>query len=78
MEDWCQLFILRRHLIVAVSTGTQFFICTTKTDFLDGRHVVFGSVTDGMDVIDKMEAVGSSPSGTTSKDVTIEDCGEVE
>lgn len=56
----------------------QFFICTVKTDFLDGRHVVFGKVTEGLDVVDKMEAVGSSPQGTTSKTVVIEDCGEVE
>ena len=56
----------------------QFFICTVKTDFLDGRHVVFGKVTEGMDVIGKLEAVGSSPQGTTSAPVVIEDCGEVE
>ncbi|CBN77059.1 similar to cyclophilin D [Ectocarpus siliculosus] len=60
------------------TNGSQFFICTVKTDFLDGKHVVFGGVTEGMDVIQKMEAVGSSPLGTTSKDVKIEDCGELE
>ncbi|CAM9677861.1 unnamed protein product [Sphacelaria rigidula] len=60
------------------TNGSQFFICTTKTDFLDGKHVVFGKVTEGMDVIDQMEAVGSSPMGTTSKPVLIEDCGEVQ
>ncbi len=57
---------------------SQFFICTVKTDFLDGRHVVFGSVTEGMDVVGKMEAVGSSPHGTTTAPVVIEDCGELE
>lgn len=61
-----------------MSSREQFFICTVKTDFLDGRHVVFGKVTEGMAVIDDMEAVGSSPHGTTSKAVTIEDCGELE
>lgn len=40
--------------------------------------MVFGNVTEGMDVIDKMESVGSSPQGTTSKSVLIEDCGELE
>ena len=56
----------------------KFFICTVKTDFLDGRHVVFGKVTEGMDVVDKMESVGSSPHGKTSKAVVIEDCGELD
>lgn len=44
---------------------------------LDGRHVVFGSVTDGMDVIKKVEALGSR-SGRTSKRITISDCGELQ
>lgn len=44
---------------------------------LDGRHVVFGSVKGGMDVIKKVEALGSR-SGRTSKRVTISDCGELQ
>lgn len=44
---------------------------------LDDRHVVFGSVKDGMDVIKKVEALGSR-SGRTSKRVTISDCGELQ
>ncbi|CAN0394199.1 unnamed protein product, partial [Discosporangium mesarthrocarpum] len=55
----------------------QFFVCTTKTDFLDGKHVVFGKVTKGMDVVAAMEAVGSAPHGKTSAPVLIEDCGEL-
>ena len=58
------------------SNGSQFFICTAKTDFLDGKHVVFGSVIAGMDIVDMMEGVGS-PSGGTFKPVVIVDCGEV-
>ena len=58
------------------TNGSQFFICTDKTPWLDGKHVVFGSVTGGMDVVDKMEAVGSQ-SGKTSKDVIIADSGEL-
>merc|ERR1711931_326438 len=54
------------------TNGSQFFICTAKTAWLDGAHVVFGKVTDGMDVIRACEAVGSS-SGRTRKTVTIED-----
>ena len=59
------------------TNGSQFFITTVLTPWLDGKHVVFGKVTDGMDVVEAMEAVGSS-SGNTSKDVVIADCGMVE
>lgn len=59
------------------TNGSQFFICTVDTPWLDGKHVVFGKAIDGMDVIDKIEAVGSSPMGKTSKPVRIKDCGEL-
>jgi peptidyl-prolyl isomerase F (cyclophilin D) len=58
------------------TNGSQFFITTAVTPWLDGRHTVFGKVTDGMDVIRKMETLGSQ-SGKTSKTVKIEDCGEL-
>merc|ERR1712031_64820 len=57
------------------TNGSQFFLCTVKTDWLDGKHVVFGEVVEGMDVVKKCEAVGSQ-SGKTSKDVKIADCGQ--
>ena len=44
---------------------------------LDGRHVVFGSVKEGLDVVKKVESFGSR-SGRTSKKITITDCGELE
>ena len=59
------------------TNGSQFFICTVKTSWLDGRHVVFGRVVEGMDVLDAIEAVGS-PSGTPSKKVVIVDSGELD
>lgn len=59
------------------TNGSQFFICTAATPWLDGKHVVFGQVTKGYDVIKAMEAVGSQ-SGATSKKVTITDSGKVD
>jgi len=58
------------------TNGSQFFLCTAKTDWLDGKHVVFGSVIQGMDVISKIEAVGSE-TGRTKKRVVVSDCGEL-
>lgn len=58
------------------TNGSQFFITTVVTPWLDGKHVVFGKVVEGMDVVKKMEAVGSR-SGTTSKKVVIADSGEL-
>ncbi|POM77555.1 Peptidyl-prolyl cis-trans isomerase [Phytophthora palmivora] len=60
----------------ANTNGSQFFICTVKTSWLDGRHVVFGRVVQGLDVLDAVEAVGS-PSGTPSKKVVITESGEL-
>lgn len=58
------------------TNGSQFFICTTKTQCLDGKHVVFGKVVDGYSVVQEMEKVGSQ-NGRTSEPVVIEDYGQV-
>ncbi|GMI84635.1 rotamase cyclophilin 2 [Hibiscus trionum] len=60
----------------ANTNGSQFFICTEKTPWLDGKHVVFGKVVDGYSVVKEMEKVGSD-SGSTSQPVVIEDCGQL-
>lgn len=56
--------------------GSQFFITTVKTAWLDGRHVVFGKILEGEDVVKNVEKVGSN-SGTPSSKVTITDSGEL-
>jgi cyclophilin family peptidyl-prolyl cis-trans isomerase len=58
------------------TNGSQFFLCTVQTAWLDGKHCVFGSVTKGMDVVTSIEKVGSS-SGKTTKQVVIADCGQL-
>lgn len=56
------------------TNGSQFFVTTVKTPWLDGKHVVFGEVVDGFDVVKTIEGFGSN-SGATSKKVTIDDSG---
>jgi len=58
------------------TNGSQFFITTVKTAWLDGKHVVFGNIVEGMDVVKKIESYGSQ-SGKTSRKITISDCGQL-
>merc|ERR1719491_2635238 len=58
------------------TNGSQFFLCTAKTTHLDGKHVVFGKVVEGMDVVKTVEGVGSGE-GKTSKKVIVAECGEL-
>jgi peptidylprolyl isomerase len=58
------------------TNGSQFFITTTTTPWLDGKHVVFGTLLEGLDVLQAMEACGST-SGKPAKVVVISDCGEL-
>lgn len=58
------------------TNGSQFFICTEKTTWLDGKHVVFGSVVEGLEVVRKMEEQGSQ-SGSTKQKVSIANSGQL-
>ena len=59
------------------TNGSQFFVTTVKTGWLDGKHVVFGEVSEGMDIVQAIEKIGS-PSGAPSKKVTISSSGVVD
>ena len=55
------------------TNGSQVFICTAKTAWLHGKHMVFGKVKEGMNIVEDMECLGSW-NGKISK-ITITDCG---
>merc|ERR1711966_177422 len=58
------------------TNGSQFFLCTVKTNWLDGKHCVFGSVTEGMDVVKTIEGYGSQ-SGRTKAKIVVADSGQL-
>jgi peptidylprolyl isomerase len=58
------------------TNGSQFFITTVATPWLDGKHVVFGRVLEGEDIVKAIEAQGSQ-SGRPNVEITIADSGEL-
>ncbi|WP_329113165.1 peptidylprolyl isomerase [Streptomyces sp. NBC_01465] len=59
------------------SNGSQFFITTVVTPWLDGKHVVFGEVVEGFDLVQQIEALGSR-SGATKAQVVVSESGVVQ
>ncbi|KAJ2550213.1 Peptidyl-prolyl cis-trans isomerase B [Coemansia sp. RSA 1933] len=59
------------------TNGSQFFITTVTTSWLDGRHVVFGKVMEGLDVVHEIENLPTKPGDKPLEDVVIADCGEL-
>lgn len=60
------------------TNGSQFFITTKITPWLDGKHVVFGKIINGMDIIRKMESTATDSRDKPTKKITIADCGTIE
>jgi len=59
------------------TNGSQFFITTVPCSWLDGKHVVFGEVVENYQLVKTIESYGSSPSGTTKKEIKITACGQL-
>lgn len=60
------------------TNGAQFFILFTNTPWLDGKHVVFGKLSEGHSVLDELEKVKTSSQDRPEDDIKIDDCGSID
>jgi len=76
LKNKCISGILSMANAGANTNGSQFFVTTVKTSWLDTKHVVFGAIVDGMDVVKKIESYGTQ-SGKTTKKITVANSGQL-
>ena len=78
--EWNDLFLTLFFAMHKINSNTynQFFITTVRTSWLDGRHVVFGTVLEGKELVKAMEAQGSPGAGKPKTKITIVDSGALE
>lgn len=60
------------------TNGSQFFILFKDTPWLDGRHVVFGKMIEGSDILDKVESVKTNSRDLPNEEIAIADCGSID
>lgn len=58
------------------TNGCQFFICTKDSPHLDGKHVVFGKVIEGLSVVDELN-LARTKNDVPIQDIVVEECGEM-
>lgn len=73
---WFARTLAHTHTSIFSCIGSQFFICTADTPWLNGKHTVFGKVTNGMDIVRTIESYGNDR-GQPAQEIKITSCGSL-